>query len=223
MHVPHETWEQKAARACMVSEQIECRGIHDPRVLEAMRTLPRHIFVAPDLWPQAYRDCPLPIGEEQTISQPYIVGYMLQMLTIEPQHRVLEIGSGTGYQAALLGMLAAEVFTVERNAVLAAAAERNMRELGLANVNVVTGDGSRGLPEHAPYDRIIGAATAPDVPLPLVQQLVEGGRMLLPLGDAFEQWLYLVRKTNGQPSLNKIAAVRFVPMVGEAANPPPHN
>jgi len=187
-----------------------------------MRTVPRHVFVAPDLWPQAYRDSPLPIGEEQTISQPYIVGFMLQMLAIEPQQRVLEIGSGTGYQAALLGMLAAEVFTVERNAVLAAAAERNMRELGLANVKVITADGSRGLPEHAPYDRIIAAATAPDVPLPLFEQLVESGRMLIPLGDAFEQWLYLVRKTNGQPSLNKVAAVRFVPMVGEAANPPRH-
>ncbi|HVP65297.1 MAG TPA: protein-L-isoaspartate(D-aspartate) O-methyltransferase [candidate division Zixibacteria bacterium] len=206
----------------MVSEQLESRGIHDPRVLQAMRTVPRHVFVAPDLWPQAYRDSPLPIGEEQTISQPYIVGFMLQMLAIEPQQRVLEIGSGTGYQAALLGMLAAEVFTVERNAVLAAAAERNMRELGLANVKVITADGSRGLPEHAPYDRIIAAATAPDVPLPLFEQLVESGRMLIPLGDAFEQWLYLVRKTNGQPSLNKVAAVRFVPMVGEAANPPKH-
>lgn len=223
MHLPQETWDLKAARACMVSEQIEHRGVHDPRVLEAMSTLPRHIFVAGDLWPQAYRDSPLPIGEEQSISQPYIVGFMLQTLAIEPQHRVLEVGTGTGYQAALLGMLAAEVFTVERNAVLATAAERNMRALGLTNVSVITADGSRGLPEHAPYDRIIAAATAPEVPPPLFEQMVEGGRMLLPLGDAFEQWLYLVRKTNGQLSLNKVAAVRFVPMVGEAANPPRHH
>ncbi|HEX8925811.1 MAG TPA: protein-L-isoaspartate(D-aspartate) O-methyltransferase [Terriglobales bacterium] len=219
MQLPQETWEQKAARACMVSEQIEHRGVRDPRVLEAMNTIPRHIFVHPDMWPQAYHDCPLPIGEDQTISQPYIVGFMLEMLALDPSHRVLEIGTGTGYQAALLGMLAAEVFTVERNARLAAAAEHNMRQLGLTNVNVNTGDGSRGLPEHAPYHRIIGAATAPAVPPPLFEQLVEGGRMLLPIGDAYNQWLYLVRKTNGHASLTKLAAVRFVPMVGDAANP----
>jgi protein-L-isoaspartate(D-aspartate) O-methyltransferase len=220
MHLPQETWELKAARACMVSEQIEARGIHDARVLQAMRTLPRHIFVSPDLWPQAYTDSPLPIGEEQTISQPYIVAFMLEALAIEPQHRVLEIGSGTGYEAALLGMLAAEVFSVERNPVLAAAAERNMREIGLMNVSVIAADGSRGLPERAPYDGIIAAATAPNVPPQLFEQLAEGGRLLLPIGDAFEQWLYLLRKIDGQRLFDKIAPVRFVPMVGEAANPP---
>jgi protein-L-isoaspartate(D-aspartate) O-methyltransferase len=220
MQLPHENWEQKAAREAMVRGQIEKRGVHDPRVLQAMRTLPRHIFVAPELWPQAYDDSPLPIGEEQTISQPYIVAFMLLTLAIESQHRILEIGTGTGYEAALLGMLAAEVFTVERNSLLAAAAERNLRELELTNVNVITADGSRGLPEHAPYDRIIAAATAPEIPPALIDQLAEGGRMLIPLGDAYEQWLYLVQKTNGQPSVKKVAPVRFVPMVGEAANRP---
>jgi protein-L-isoaspartate(D-aspartate) O-methyltransferase len=220
MQLPQETWELKAARAAMVSEQIEHRGVHDQRVLDAMRKLPRHIFVDPVLWRQAYSDSPLPIGEDQTISQPYIVAFMLDALAVEPSERVLEIGTGTGYQAALLGMLAAEVFTMERNARLAAIAERNMHELGLMNVNVITGDGSRGLPEHSPYDRIIGAAAAPSVPPALLQQLAEDGRMLLPVGDYNEQWLYLVRKINDQASLHKIAAVRFVPMVGEAANPP---
>ncbi|HUO59155.1 MAG TPA: protein-L-isoaspartate(D-aspartate) O-methyltransferase, partial [Candidatus Acidoferrales bacterium] len=180
MQLPQETWELKAARDAMVSEQIEHRGVRDLRVLDAIRKLPRHIFVNPVLWREAYSDSPLPIGENQTISQPYIVAFMLQALAIEPSHRVLEIGTGTGYEAALLGMLAAEVFTVERNARLAAAAERNLRELGLTNVNVVTADGSRGLAEHAPYDRIIGAAAAPSLPPSLVEQLVEGGRMLLP-------------------------------------------
>lgn len=204
----------------MVSEQIEHRGVRDARVLEAMRTLPRHIFVRPELWTEAYRDCPLPIGENQTISQPYIVAFMLEALALNSSHRVLEIGTGTGYEAALLGILSAEVLTMERNARLAAEAAHNLQNLGLTNVEVITGDGSRGLRQNAPYDRIIAAATAPEVPPPLFEQLAEGGRMLLPLGSANEQWLYLVRKANGQATLNRVAAVRFVPMVGEAANPP---
>ena len=220
MQAPQETWELKAARAAMVSEQIEHRGVRDLRVLDALRTLPRHIFVDSDLWRMAYRDCPLPIGDDQTISQPYIVAFMLDALALEPSHRVLEIGTGTGYQAALLGLLAAEVFTVERNARLSAIAAHNLSELELTNVNVIVADGSRGLPEHAPYDRIIGAAAAPCLPPSLLQQLVEGGRMVLPIGDCNEQWLYLVKKIDGEAVFNKIAAVRFVPMVGESANPP---
>lgn len=203
------------ARHAMVIRQLRDRGIHDQRVLLAMDTVPRHVFVAPSLERDAYDDNPVPIGEGQTISQPYIVAYMLQVLEIASENRVLEIGSGTGYQAALLGELAREVFTIERMPSLFVKAKENLERLRCRNVAVFEGDGTRGLPDHAPYDRIIVAAAAPDVPAPLFQQLAKGGRMVLPVGSPEMQELVLVKKQDGTAVTQRLEGCRFVPLVGE--------
>jgi protein-L-isoaspartate(D-aspartate) O-methyltransferase len=201
-------------RHTMVELQLRARGIRDERVLAVMRTVPRHEFVAAPFRNEAYGDHPLPIGEGQTVSQPYIVALTLEALALEPEHRVLEIGTGSGYQAALLAGLAGQVFSVERHATLAQVARETLARLGCRNVTVVVGDGTQGLPAAAPFDAIAVSAAAPDVPPPLFEQLKEGGRMVVPVGSAVAQDLQLVRKQDGRPVISILEACRFVPLVG---------
>lgn len=203
------------ARHAMVLHQLRNRGIYDERVLRAMDTVPRHEFVASPLRREAYEDNPVPIGEGQTISQPYIVGYMLEILEVSPENRVLEIGTGTGYQAALLSELARQVYTIERLPALFIAAKENLERLGYRNVTMIHDDGTRGFSAHAPYDRIIVAAAAPDIPKPLFEQLAEGGRMVIPVGTPDIQQLMLVKKQNGEAVTHNLEGCRFVPLVGE--------
>lgn len=202
------------ARHAMIARQLRNRGVTGERVLQAMGKVPRHEFVPEKLQSAAYDDDPVPVGEGQTVSQPYIVGYMLQALELAPAHRVLEIGTGTGYQAALLGELAGEIYTIERVPALVVAAVQNLSRLGYINIKVVHGDGTQGLPEHAPYDRIIVAAAAPSVPGALFDQLAEGGRMVIPVGSPEMQDLLLVRKENGQQIVTQLEGCRFVPLIG---------
>jgi protein-L-isoaspartate(D-aspartate) O-methyltransferase len=199
----------------MVEEQLCGRGIRDERVLAAMASMPREAFIAQEDMKNAYGDFPLPIGAGQTISQPFIVADMLQALELRREDRVLEVGAGTGYQAALLGELAAEVWTIERQGELAQRAQNILRGLGYANVTVVFGDGSHGLPEHAPFDKILVAAAAPDIPQTLVAQLAEAGRMVVPVGTRQEQQLQLVRKIGGKIFITALDMCRFVPLIGE--------
>ena len=205
-------------RERMVRTQLADRGICDVRVLGAMRGVPRHEFVAESLRQDAYEDHPLPIGSEQTISQPYIVAIMLQHLALQPTDRILEIGTGSGYVTALLSTLCAEVYSVERHAELAFAAERRLARLGYSNVNVRFGDGSRGWPEYAPYDAILVSAAAWEVPPLLFDQLREGGRMVVPVGPASSQELQLIRKVGGQAETLSLEGCRFVPLVGGAVD-----
>ena len=201
-------------RRQMVDTQLRTRGIHDPRVLEAMLRIPRQEFVDDQYRNQAYEDHPLPIGEDQTISQPFIIAISLQLLELEGGESVLEIGTGSGYQAALLALLAREVYSIERHRTLAENAAVTLARLGLSNVRVQVGDGSRGWPENAPYDAILVAAAAPRLPESLVQQLAEGGRMVIPVGPQQSQVLQLVRKREGQAVIASIEACRFVPLIG---------
>ncbi len=201
-----------AARAAMVRTQIIARGIEDPRVLEAMSAEPRHLFVPPDQRAAAYEDTPLPIGFGQTISQPYIVAYMTETLNVLPDHRVLEIGTGSGYQAAVLARLAKAVYTVEIVPALAERARRTLRELGHHNVWVRTGDGYEGWPAHAPFDRIMVTAAPDQVPQPLVDQLAVGGRLIAPVGTFYQQ-LVIVTKTPEGITSRATIDVRFVPLV----------
>ena len=198
-------------RSRMVAEQIEKRGVSNPGVLEAMRRVPRHSFIPPELEGQAYEDHPLPIGSGQTISQPYIVAYMTEVLELEPSHKVLEIGTGSGYQAAVLAERVREVYTIEIVAELAGRATRVLRDLGYANVHVRHGDGYAGWPEHAPFDAIMVTAAPDHVPEPLVQQLAAGGRMIIPVGTG-DQELRLIRKTDQGVVERATIAVRFVPL-----------
>jgi protein-L-isoaspartate(D-aspartate) O-methyltransferase len=205
-----------AARLAMVETQLRRRGISDQRVLEAMSKVPRHEFISRQYWPDAYADHPVPIGEQQTTSQPYIIAVMLQAAEIKPQDRVLEIGAGSGYQTALLCELAREVFAVERYPVLAADLTQTLERLGYKNSSIVTGDGSLGLPGHAPYNAIIVAAAAPRVPPALVEQLALGGRLVIPVGDAQQQVLQLARKdAAGNVNVTSLESCRFVPLVGQ--------
>jgi protein-L-isoaspartate(D-aspartate) O-methyltransferase len=204
-------------RRLMVKEQLASRDITDSRVLEAMGRVPRHLFVPPAERDQAYEDYPLPIGEGQTISQPYIVAFMTQSLALKGGEKVLEVGTGSGYQAAVLGDMGVRVFSIEINAVLAARAVRTLRELGSMNVQVKTGDGFFGWPEMAPFDAVIVTCAVDRIPPALFEQLKEGGRMVLPLGGVNQiQVLTLVTKVAGQPRSKEILDVRFVPMTGEA-------
>jgi protein-L-isoaspartate(D-aspartate) O-methyltransferase len=205
-----------AERMAMVENQLRRRGIQDRRVLEAMSRVLRHEFIPPQSWPEAYADHPVPIGEQQTTSQPYIIAAMLQAAEITPQDRVLEIGAGSGYQTALLAELAGKVFAVERYPTLSARAQSVLRRLGYAHAMVITGDGSLGLPEHAPYDVIIVAAAAPRVPPALVDQLAPEGRLVVPVGDSQQQVLKLARKSHdGTVTVTALEGCRFVPLIGQ--------
>jgi protein-L-isoaspartate(D-aspartate) O-methyltransferase len=202
-------------RARMVREQLLSRDIHDPRVLDVMRRVPRHLFVPDFLQTRAYDDGPLPIGFNQTISQPYIVALMTQMLLLKPDDVVLEIGTGSGYQAAVLAQLAHRVYSLERYAPLADQARARLNTLGCDNVEVVVGDGSEGLPGHAPFDAIIVTAAAPAIPGPLRAQMADGGRMVLPVGDHNQQFLQRVRRSADRWELEYLIPVMFVPLYGQ--------
>lgn len=213
MHPHPEPDPYSQQRQLMVADQLRARGISDERVLAAMANVPRHEFVSPDFRSQAYEDHPLPIAQGQTISQPYIVALMLQYLAIEPRDTVLEIGTGSGYQSALLGELAARVYTIERHQTLANSAAAVLMRLGYSNVTVLVCDGSQGLPEYAPYDRIIVSAAAHTIPPALLEQLRESGRMILPVGAEYSQELQLIRKKDGVPVIAILEGCRFVPLV----------
>jgi protein-L-isoaspartate(D-aspartate) O-methyltransferase len=201
-------------RSTMVEYQIETRGVKDQNVLNAMRKVPRHEFVPNHLKKYAYADEPLPIGEDQTISQPYIVAYMTEQLQLKKKDKVLEIGTGSGYQAAILAEIVDSVFTIEIIDILAKRAEKTLKRIGYKNIFVKSGDGYKGWPEHAPFDAIIITAAPRKIPKPLLNQLTVGGRMILPLGD-FAQDLILIMK-NDQGTVQKtLLPVRFVPMTGE--------
>jgi protein-L-isoaspartate(D-aspartate) O-methyltransferase len=201
------------ARRRMVESQLRLRGIRDQRVLDAMLKVPRHEFVPERYRREAYDDHPLPIGEGQTISQPYIVAIMLESLAVKCTDKVLEVGTGSGYATALLAELAADVVSIERHAPLAHEAQRVIDDLGYRNVRVITGDGSRGFPESAPYDAILVSAAAYEVPRALVEQLAEGGRMIIPIGVGDSQQLQLIHIQNGQPRTTLRELCRFVPLV----------
>lgn len=199
----------------MVEEQLRRRGIHDERLLEVMRRVPRHEFVSPERWQQAYADHPVVIPEEQTTSQPYIIAAMIQAAEIQPQDRVLEIGAGSGYQTALLAELARQVVAVERFSTLAESAQLRLRSFGYDNVAVVAGDGTLGWQAAAPFDAIIVAAAAPRIPPALLQQLAPGGRLVIPIGDPQSQTLQLFRKhPGGEVSRTLLEGCRFVPLIG---------
>ena len=204
-----------AQRQQMVEQQLKARGIKDERVLAAMAKLPREEFVPADARVDAYEDGPLPIGYDQTISQPYIVAFMTEQLRPKPSDRVLEIGSGSGYQAAILAELVADVYTIDIVEPLAKTAEATLQRLGYKNVHIKVGDGYNGWPEEMPFDAIIVTCAPEKVPQPLVDQLKNGGRMVIPVGERFAQQLYLLEKKNGQMKESVILPVRFVPMLRE--------
>src|SRR6266481_5638014 len=205
-----------AERQRMVQQQLMTRGIHEERVLAAMAKVPREEFVPADERAGAYTDHPLPIGYDQTISQPYIVAFMTEQLHPKLSDRVLEIGTGSGYQAAILAELVVEVYTIEIAEPLARSAEVTLARLGYKNVHVKVGDGYKGWLEHAPFDAIIVTCAPDRVPRPLTDQLKDGGRMIIPVGNRFAQELYLLEKKNGQLKESAVLPVRFVPMAGEA-------
>lgn len=203
------------ARRKMVESQLRARGIHDPDVLRVMEEVPRHLFVPPDLANQAYDDRPLDIGAGQTISQPYMVALMTELLAVEPHHRVLEVGTGSGYQAAILAALAREVVTMERFEKLAQAAAERLRDAGYRNVRVVVGDGSAGAPDHTPFDRIIVTAASPSVPPSLKEQLAAGGRLVCPVGARHAQKLIVVDRGDGVFEESEGVGCVFVPLLGK--------
>jgi len=203
-------------RQRMVQQQLMPRGIHDGRVLAAMAKVPREEFVPADSRAASYEDGPLQIGHGQTISQPYIVAFMTEQLRPKASDRVLEIGTGSGYQAAILAGLVKDVYTIEIIDALAKDAEATLRRLGYKNVHAKVGDGYRGWPEHAPFDAITVTCAPDHVPQPLIDQLKEGGRMIIPVGGFGNQELYLLEKKNGQLQRRSVLPVRFVPMAGEA-------
>jgi protein-L-isoaspartate(D-aspartate) O-methyltransferase len=202
-------------RQRMVDEQLKRRDIHDPRVIEAMLRIPRQVFIPQEHRYQAYADGPLPIGDGQTISQPYIVALMTQLLKLEGHEKVLEVGTGSGYQAAILGYLAGEVHSIERYPLLAKHARRLLHELEILNVHVHVGDGSSGLPEFAPYQAIMVTAAAPRVPLPLFDQLDQGGRLVIPVGGQWGQDLERWQRRGEDFNREVLAPVAFVPLRGK--------
>jgi protein-L-isoaspartate(D-aspartate) O-methyltransferase len=219
MGIPHRA---RPAALRMVDEQLRARGIDDERVLAAMSTLPRNVFMPAPMRDQAYQDHAVPIGFDATISQPFVVGWMSEALALGGNERVLEIGTGSGYQAAVLSRLAREVYTIERMPVLARRARFTLRALGLGNVHVFVGDGSVGLPAHAPYDAIVVTAAAPSVPDELLAQLAPRGRLVVPVGAAAMQSLRVIRRDDeGRVSSRDRGAVVFVPLVGERGFRPP--
>jgi len=208
-----ETTRQSRLR--MVENQLASRDIVDERVLDAMRRVPRQLFVPGEYRQQAYLDGPLPIGRGQTISQPYIVALMSQLLKLKGDENVLEVGTGSGYQAAVLGILASEVHTIERHPQLAQQAEKVLKEIGINNVRVHTGDGSLGLAKHAPFDGILVTAAAPRVPQKLLDQLVDEGRLVIPVGERYGQYLELWRRMENEFTFENITPVAFVPLIGK--------
>jgi protein-L-isoaspartate(D-aspartate) O-methyltransferase len=210
-----DTGDREEERREMVENQIRQRGVKDPRVLAAMRKVPRHLFVPPEYRDEAYRDYPLSIGQGQTISQPYIVALMTELLDVKQPDRILEVGTGSGYQAAVLAELASQVYTIEIVEPLAGLAGKKLRELGCTNVQVKAGDGYFGWAEYAPFDGIIVTAAPEKVPRPLLDQLKEGGRLVIPEGRVFQE-LVVYEKHQGRIERRKVIPVRFVPMTGEA-------
>ncbi len=206
-------------RQAMVDEQIEARGVKDPLVLAAMRKVARHRLVPEEVRDLSYGDHPLPIGLRQTISQPYIVALMTELLRLKGGEKVLEVGTGSGYQAAVLAEIAAKVFSIEILKPLADRARRDLAEMGCKNVTVISGDGYRGLPAEAPFDGIMVTAAAPHVPQPLVDQLKVGARLVIPVGEAYQELVVLTRTEQGVER-ESVIPVRFVPMTGEALRPP---
>jgi protein-L-isoaspartate(D-aspartate) O-methyltransferase len=208
------TDEYQQMRSKMVDYQIQSRGVRDARVLEAMREVPRHLFVPEYLRDQAYNDEPLPIGAGQTISQPYIVAYMTEQIQLQGKERVLEIGTGSGYQAAILAELVDSVFTIEIIPELSTQAQQVLKKMGYTNIEFKIGNGYYGWPEKAPFDAIIVTAAPEEIPEPLQQQLEVGGRMIIPVGDFFQE-LYLIRKEESGLKKERKLPVRFVPLQGE--------
>ena len=211
--VPPEA-DFEVARCDMVARQLRARGIRDSRVLAAMQAVPRHLFVQPEQAHAAYMDTALAIGEGQTISQPFIVASAAQALSLSGTERVLEIGAGCGYQAAVLACLAREVIAIEAHPVLAAAARKRLAKLGYSNLRIEEGDGSAGWPSAAPFDAILVSAAAPAVPPPLIVQLVEGGRLVIPVGSPDRQDLLRIVKRRGRLERKTLCACRFVPLLG---------
>jgi protein-L-isoaspartate(D-aspartate) O-methyltransferase len=214
--VPQASREAEPARAreAMVASQIEERGVRDARTLSAMRKVPRHLFVPPALAGQAYDDHPLPIGHDQTISQPYIVAFMTEALGLRGGETVLEVGTGSGYQAAVLAEIAARVYTIEIVAPLAEEAGERLKRLGYRNVEVRAGDGYQGWPEKAPFDAVMVTAAAPRIPQPLKDQLKDGGRLVIPVGDAYQELVVVTRRGDAYAE-KRVLPVRFVPMTGK--------
>lgn len=210
-----EVKEWKLERERMVKEQVIARGVKDNRVIEAMMLVPRHLFVDKTYYHQAYNDYPLPIGYGQTISQPYIVAAMTELLELTDKDNVLEIGTGSGYQTAILGLLCAKVYTIERIGELGSQARLRLEELGFKNINFVVGDGSLGWPEYAPYNGIIVTAGAPEIPDTLIAQLAEKGRLVIPVGGEYYQTLNRVKKHKGRVFREEIFECTFVPLVGK--------
>jgi len=208
-----DPWE--SARERMVATQIAARGVGDEQVLAAMRRVPRHLFVPAEVRGSAYSDYPLPIGHGQTISQPYIVAMMTSLLQIQPDDRLLEIGSGSGYQAAVLGILAREVISIERIPEVAQLARKNLADAGITNVTVVIGDGTLGFPGGAPYDGVLITAATPSIPSPLVEQLAEGGRLVAPVGSRDLQELVRLTRKGHDLTRESFGGVVFVPLLGE--------
>lgn len=206
--------DDREQRVQMVERQIAARGVRDPRVLEALREVPRHLFVPEDQKPHAYEDRALPIASGQTISQPYMVAIMTELLAAEPHHRVLEIGTGSGYQTAILSRLSRHVITIERHPQLARMAEQVCSALGLINVDVRVGDGTEGLSGDAPFDRILVTAGAPSIPEALKQQLSDGGRLVLPVGPSGYQHLTVLDRFGNSFEQQEHEACVFVPLIG---------
>ncbi|MCD5383778.1 protein-L-isoaspartate(D-aspartate) O-methyltransferase [candidate division WOR-3 bacterium] len=202
-------------RELMVKTQITDRGIKDPLVVEAMRRVPRHLFVDESYVYEAYGDHPLPIGDGQTISQPYMVGSMTEQLELKGSERVLEIGTGSGYQTAVLAEITREVYTVEKIASLSNRAEKILGQIGYKNVHISIGDGTLGLEDYSQYDAIIVTAASPDIPPPLFEQLKEDGRLVIPISNCFGQILVRIRKENGKELIEKLYGCVFVPLIGE--------
>ncbi|MBI3323092.1 MAG: protein-L-isoaspartate(D-aspartate) O-methyltransferase [Candidatus Omnitrophica bacterium] len=198
----------------MVEEQLHARGIRDPRVLDAMAGVPRHLFVPADRRAEAYADSPVPIGAGQTISQPYIVALMLEQLRLRPGLKVLEVGTGSGYQTALLARMGAHVFSVERIPELAEGARKRIEELGVTDARLRVGDGSLGWPEEQPFDRIIVTASAPRLPQALADQLVPGGILVIPVGEGLSQTLVAAAREGGQIRTRSVCECVFVPLIG---------
>lgn len=211
-----EVAEWKHERERMVNEQIIARGVKDARVIEAMKRVPRHYFIDKTYYHQAYNDFPLPIGNEQTISQPYMVAIMTELLELEGDEKVLEIGTGSGYQTAILALLCERVYSIERISDLSRHARQRLTKLGFKNINIMVGDGSLGWPAFSPYDGIIVTAGSPSIPDELIAQLADNGIMVLPVGGEYTQTLNVVKKHKGRIYRKELFGCAFVPLVGKS-------